>query len=55
MNKIKVGVLQPKVLPELNSNLIKIKARIESLANKGQNLLFCRNFKTDLIFVSAKT
>ena len=39
MNKIKVGVLQPKVLPELNSNLIKIKAGIESLAKQGAELV----------------
>ena len=50
MNKIKVGVLQPKVLPELNSNLIKIKAGIESLAKQGAELVVLAELQNGAYF-----
>ena len=39
MNKIKVGILQPQVLPNLNDNLAKLKAGIEKLAKQGAKLI----------------
>lgn len=36
---MKIGILQPKILPDLSANLAKLKAGIEDLARRGAKLI----------------
>lgn len=36
---MKIGILQPRILPDLNANLAKLKAGIEDLARRGARLI----------------
>ncbi len=50
MNKIKVGIIQPKISPNLTENLAKLKKHIEDLANQGANLIVLPELQNGVYF-----
>ncbi len=50
MNKIKVGIIQPKISPNLTENLAKLKKHIEELANQGANLIVLPELQNGVYF-----
>lgn len=50
MNKIKVGIIQPKISPNLTENLAKLKKHIENLANQGANLIVLPELQNGVYF-----
>lgn len=50
MNKIKVGIIQPKISPNLTENLANLKKHIEDLANQGANLIVLPELQNGVYF-----
>lgn len=50
MNKIKVGIIQPKISPNLEENLEKLKKHIEYLASQGANLIVLPELQNGVYF-----